>query len=643
MGYIVGLFLIFIVLLGYVLFLRDKFNYSFGKAIFYSTAGIMFIMSLFSFLNIVLVGFYAITSFGILYFIISIIKSIVKKDKSILNYFNNLPFFIFTIMYIVLAIVVQKIDILMGWDECSYWATMVKRLYYYNSYIGANNFHSMYYPPALTSFNYFVVKFLGFSDSHLYFAQYIFILSGLIFLIKDFKWDKIVLSLLILISSYVFLILLLKPYVLTLYSEIPLILLTGICLISLYSAEKKCDYYFVSILLCNITWIKSNGLMLCILIVLIALVQLINYCIIKIKKLKPLKINYWQFLKKILEEKKELLLVIISPFIATIIFKIFLIVFNIFNPQVANSGIKSFLIALLRDTDNSELIYNFANALSKNYNFTTFNLSTILLVVLIIIGFWFIEKNIINKDIIKNNKYICIAIFISFLMYAGSLLYAYCFLFSRGEANILASFDRYMNSFVGSIGIGLIGIISYLIANNKCSNNLKQYAIAIFVGIIIVTNIGDTYSIFKQLLPNSKTTTTKEIIAGKEIANKYKKYFKKDDKIGFIFQGDYGLTVWSCIYYMTPLKLYDPRFDGDIWSIKTKDSNDTINTVEISPKDYINKLKKEEINYLIVQNINDDFRNSYVSIFENDNSIEDGLYMLDYNKNKLIMVNMEEI
>lgn len=641
MNYYLGVVLIFFVVLGYVFFLKDRFNYNFGKSVFFSLSVIMFLMSLSSFLNQLLIGYYVVTFLGIIYLFYSLFKTIKNKDKTILNYFNNPSFVIFVIFYFFFAFVTRKINVLMGWDECSYWATMVKRLFYYNSYIGGNNFHSMYYPPALTSFNYYLVKFVGFTDGALYFSQYVFVLAGLVYLIKDYNWKKILWALLIVFSGFMLLILLLKPYVLTLYSEIPLILLSGIALVTLFTAQNKSDYYFVALLLCNTTWVKSNGLILCSLVVCLSLLQLFNFYkenlnTIKLKKCK----KYLQVFLNTLKEKKELLIVVISPFLASFIFKIFLKVFHISNPQVASASLKSFIYTLLRDSENSNIVINFANALNKNYNFSTFNLTSILLVSLAVIGFLFINRIMEKKDIIKNNKGIFIAIVLSFIMYAASLLYAYCFLFSRGEANILASFDRYMNSFIGCLGVGLLGIIAYFIANNYKNDYLKKVGLVVYLGIICITNLGDAGSIFKQLLPKTQTTTSVEIVKGKELASKYKQYISDNDKVGFIIQGDYGLTIWASIYYMTPLKLYDPRFDGDIWSIRTKDSSDVTNTVEMSPENYIEKLKSEQITCLIVENINESFKKSYGKLFENADIIN-GLYKIDYNKNKFILVNTE--
>ena len=121
----------------------------------------------------------------------------------------------------------------------------------------------------------------------------------------------------------------------------------------------------------------------------------------------------------------------VSPFFASLIFKVFLRVYNISNPQVAGTSLKDFLFALLRDTDNSDVIVNFANALNKNYNFTTFNLTSMILILIFIIGFLIVKKICKDDETVLINKYIFVAISLSFILYSASLLYAYCFLFSR--------------------------------------------------------------------------------------------------------------------------------------------------------------------------------------------------------------------
>lgn len=637
MQFYFGILAFLFVIFGYILFLNDSYDFNFGKGLFLSVVIIFTLMSIFSLLNIMNIGFWITTLFGWIYFIFSNMLKIKNKQK--LFKIINCPSFLFFIFFLVIfTFAAKKVTILMNWDECSYWATMVKRLFYFNSYVGGNNFHTMYYPPALTSYNYYVVRFLGMQDSSIYFAQYFCMFSGIIFFVKNIKWDQLVTGIMAILSTFMFLILLLNPFILTLYSEIPLIMFLSIASLLLFTRKEKMDLFFVAMMLFNATLIKSNGIVACIAICFMALGQLIsitynNY----LKEKKSLK----TIIKTIIKEK-NIIIVIISPLIAHFSFNLYLNYYSISNPQsLGENGIKSFFTALFVKNENTEIIYKYFNALNSNYNYSTFNLSSMLLISMIIIGF-IVLKNIYDStdDNINNNTFFPFACLTGFFVYVFTLLYSYLFMFSKFEASILASFDRYINTFIGGIGLGLLGvIIFYLFPNHKkIKNKMHNYFLIIFLLIIATININDVYIFSKNVVPWTEPSTVVQIESGKEISRKYQRYFSNDDKIHLIIQGDYGLTVWSTIYYMTPLKLYDPRFDGDFWSIRTPKSEYIENTNILSPENYIQFLKDKNFTHVLVIKSSDEFSVQYNSVFETNKEkyIAEGIYVFDKEKEVLV-------
>ncbi len=630
MDFFVGVPLLIIVLFGYIYLLKDKFDYNFGKSLFLSLVLIMFLISVFSLWDIMLIGFYGISIVGIGYFIYFMINNTVKNKKSF-EFFNCPAFVFFVVSIIIIIFATNKIDILMSWDECSYWGTMVKKLFYFNTYIGGENFHSMYYPPALTSFNYFVVKYLGMRDSAIYFSQYLFIFSGMIFLIRNIKWQQIGLGIVGFLSGWLLLVLLLRPFLLTLYSEIPLILLVGAAIILLFTSRKKIDYIFVSILLMNAVWIKSNGIVACITVMLMALAQVL-YNLFKEGKINKTYLDKGIscFIRKILKYK-YLLFVILSPLISQICFNMFLNIHGISNPQSLNGGLTSFIKTLLFDNEMNSVTWSYFDALGKNFNYSYFNMSSISLLSLFIIGFLFLRNIYKNREEkINENKYIGVVYFISYIIYVTALLYSYYFLFSRHEANVLASFDRYINTLIGSIGIGLIGIVIYFsFSKDKViSEKMKNYLIIMLLILFSVVNTSELGRFVKQLLPKTEPPTVEQIKTGKFIGEKYNGRFAKNDKIHLIVQGDYGMTVWATIYYMTPLNLYDPRFDGDNWSIRTPNSAEEPNTSVMSKEEYIQYLEKEKFSHVLIIQSDKNFSKQYSEIFDTDdkNYIVEGVY-----------------
>ena len=627
MMYILRIILVFLVFLGYDMYLMNKLKYSFGKSWFLSLVLVMFVMSIFSFLNTLKIGFYLTSILGLILVGYYIIKSIIEK-KNYFSFIKDLSFFVLIFFMVIIYLATSRIHVLLNWDECSYWATMVKRLFYFNSYIGGEHFNSMYYPPALTSFNYFIVKILGFKDASIYYAQHLFVFSGFLFFISNLKWKHFFQMFVSIVCLSVFAILILSSFWLTLYSEMPLIILLASAFCLLFIQDSKYDFFFIIILLCNATWVKSNGIIASIAVILLAFSQLI----IKLYK-KNKSETYLQVIKKNI----NLVITMFIPVIAYKVFSTFLKLHHIVNRQGISLEFNSFFKNVFEK--ENEIADNYFRALGYNYNYSVFNISSILLIAFIILGFMLLKK--LHDKELEKNKYVELAIFFGFILYAGALLYSYLNMFSVGEANILASFDRYINTYVGAVGFGFLSVLIYYLnsENRQTKKNMFNFLIVITLLLFTVTSSGDIFRNFKKITSDSVYKSYDAINKGQEFALRYKSLFDEDDKVAFIAYEDYGLTIWSSIYYLTPLKTADPRFDGDVWSIRKPDTKEVLNTVEYSTKDYIKYLKNNGFTHVMVIITSEEFSEQYSDIFETTNSvIKEGVYRFDSDNNKLVFV-----
>lgn len=635
MKFFIGIFLFLIVVFGYILFLKNIFKYNFGKSLFFSTMIIMFLNSIFSLFDILNFGRIVIVLFGFISFIFNIVYSIIKKEKLFL-YFKNYSFLIFILGLIVIFGASYKVDILMGWDECSYWATMVKRLFYSNSYLDVAKFHPMYYPPSLTSYNYFTVKFLGMTDNSIYFSQYFLILSACIYFIRNIKFKQFLYGLCNILILILFLILLLEPYILTLYSEIPLILIAGIGCSLIIINEDKYDMLFAFVMLFNATLIKSNGLIVCILPMLIMFFKLLNLFIKNYKKYyKNFVINFFVNSVKLIKTNLLNIFVFLAPLLAQFCFNIYLKINNISNPQAIPNALLIQLINFIKLIIKKDaVVNNYFNALSNNYNYSTFNMSTIVIFAFFIFVLIYFKNKQSDDEVIKSNKYIIWGYILSFVIYVFALLYSYCFMFSKGESLVLASYDRYINSFLGAAGIGIFSILLYFFENRKKYDKFILYILLLLLTVVKFSSIMD---FGQSILFFTKSSTNENIILGKQISEKYSKCFDENDKIHFIIQGNYGLGAYSTIYYMTPLKIYDPRFDGDNWSIRIDDSINEENSTIMSSADYINYLNEKQFTHVLVIKNSYEFNKGYSDVFETrDGNILEGVYKFDKLNGKLL-------
>lgn len=635
MNFYSGIILFIVVILGYILGLKELFKFNFGKSLFYSSMIIMFLMVIFSFLDILVVGRIILIVVGVVSLIYSIINS-VRRKENIFKYFNNFSFWIFLIGLIVIIFASSKVKILMGWDECSYWATMVKRLFYSNSYLDTSNFHPMYYPPSLTSYNYFIVKFLGMQDKSIYFSQYFLILSSIIYFIRDVKMKNFIYGLGQLFLILMFLVLILNPYILTLYSEIPLILIAAIACLNIVISSKKIEYLFIFIMIFNFTLIKSNGVVLSFLPLCICLFQLFN---IYLKKLKNEKKNFKNLLNKLIDTIKEnycMVIILFSSILAYLCFSIYLSLNNIVNPQSLPTSTLDSLISFAKSfIYRQDVVSSYFVALSSNYSYSNLNVSAIALVVMFVFGYIILKKINLQEKEIERNKYIEIVYIISFAVYALALLYSYCCMFSPFEAQVLASYDRYINTFLGTAGLCFFGSLFYF-TNKKDDKNNNKFIIYLSLIMLVVVNINEVFKFAYYVFPYTTSATHETIVNAKQAAEKYYSYFDEDDKIHLIIYGDYGLTTYATIYYMTPLKMYDPRFDGDNWSIRIPESEEAENTVVMSSNDYFEYLDKEDFTHVLVIKSSDEFSKQYSDIFETLNGqIVTGIYEINYDENKL--------
>ena len=645
MSFYLGIIILCFIILGYMFFLKNVFDYNYSTSIFLSLTIIMFSMTIFCMLNILLVGFYIVTICGLFFLVFFTIKNIIQHKFKIKEFFT-LPNILFFILFICIVYICRKIYLLMDWDECSYWATTVKRLYFFDSFLGGENFHTFCYPPALTSYQYFVVKLLGMQDKSIYFAQYLYIISGLIFLIRNIKLKNFFYGILTFLSSLIFLILLLKPYIFTLYSEFPIMIALSCSIYFFVTREKKSDYIFIGMILFCLALIKSNSFACSLLpIAVIAFNILNNY----INNLKSKKINRKQVFNSFiltLKEKKVEFILILVPFVANYAFNLFLKINSLTNPHTLKTGVSGFLNGVIEKQD---IVSSYLRALSSNYTYSNFNLSAILLITSIIIGLYILIKLHKNtSEALSANKYIGVAYFSVFIIYSVLVLYSYLFLFTKFEASLLASYERYMNVFIGGAGLAFIGFLGYFIDSNSVSitKKIRSFIIIVFLIILTVTNINDLFDIFKQILPKTQMPTRSEMILADEVTKKYSSYFTTEDHIHIISEGDYGLTVWSVMYYMCPLKTYDPRFEGSsFWSIEYPgDISQVDNSTKLTSDEYLNYLKKYNFTHVLIIQTDEVLYTQYGNIFENlpdENSVPTGIYKINYDTDKLVYVDID--
>lgn len=196
------------------------------------------------------------------------------------------------------------------------------------------------------------------------------------------------------------------------------------------------------------------------------------------------------------------------------------------------------------------------------------------------------------------------------LFYCALMYFLYCTAFVEREAVGLASYERYMNSFV-------ISIVFFLIAIYYDSNIWIDYRKSYFYLLIILAIDLSFFHIdaFDQVLPGSIAHDSEKVEVFTNSADIITKSTSSDSSIYIIRRGDTGAFNWHERYYCSPRTIgggsIGPKVDdGDVWS-----SN-------VSVKDFVNSVSNYD--YIYFCGLDEAFKNKYSVAFEDPSKLVDG-------------------
>ena len=568
------------------------------------------------------IGFYI----GIVYALLSIVYLFYKrKDKKILkevkeNYLT--PSFYSFITILILITILDFNRTYSHWDEFSHWGEMLKEMIrtdkFYSATTSVLQAHKDY-PPILQLFELYVIKLGGvYKESIAIFSLHILELSLLISVLPEtikLKKRNIILN-----SFFIFLLFFLTTIVFDSHEIVN----------SIYN-----DYLMallVSYSLSIIFFDKNNKS----LFTLITLSVVSSFLLLtkQIGITLYLMILFFYFVSLFLEKDKKEVKFFAKVFIILILIP--LILFSYWNSYIKTLGIKgqfnasnieiSQIYSIYRGysgrEDQKAAATGFVKAI-RDYNLTTsyISLSYIQAVILgLFILFLIYNKN--KKLINKKNMYLLICtLLIGAIGYAFVMWCTYIFCFKETEAINLASFDRYMATYVLIIMYFAIMLLLYCCYKNNKLNIIVYLAITLF---ILTTPKKLTYLtpfIFKA---NQTAYETNALILKEQVEDNKKVFIIAEDT-----QGEYQYFVK---YYANPIitnmKDYNWPTDDDT------DYRKYYNSIKDKIKDY---------DYLYIATINDKFNEKYQFVFKTEVK-EHQLYKIEKNDKeyKLILMNGDE-
>lgn len=583
MGYIFIL-LFFLIFNGFIVYIsKHKFSECLPFTFILSSL-IMFIsVLLFNTFNI---GFVINIIICISLIILLILK---RNNNKIINDFKKNYFDIGLLAFIIIFILLVIYDhnkSLSMWDEYSHWGKMVKEMLRLDNLYSVSESNLLVhkdYPPIIPIYELLITKLFGkYQESLLITSIHLFevslfipILSNITSKINKKNKILIILSIIPLVFE---LILLLDNYLIihTIYIDYIMSLLIGYLLYLLYISDINNKYNLIGIILLSSFILLTKQVS-----IIFILPILIYYLIIN----KNIKLN------------KKLSLIII-PLVFFSIWNIYVKTNHIngqFSYSISSLNILGILTGSSGDAWQHEAMINFIKALfSKTITTSFIPLCYIQLVLLGILFLYIIHKKY-NKYLNKNNFIkLIILIIILTLIYTLVMLIEYITTFGPDEGVNLASFDRYMDSYLLiEYSFILMLYLRVIFINNKINN--------LYVLIIILVLITNPYHLSRLLPTINKNTNEYE-----NIANYLNNELSSNSKVYILTSSNSDAKdIYYINYYLN--------------NISTQLPNELSNNNNIYNYDYI-----------YTYDIDNEFINKYNYIF--DNKLDNNkLYKIDNN------------
>ena len=229
----------------------------------------------------------------------------------------------------------------------------------------------------------------------------------------------------------------------------------------------------------------------------------------------------------------------------------------------------------------------------------------------------------LREDKLKSNS-IFVILYLGGYAYALAMMILYFFCFSVPETLRLASFTRYMNTYL----FYLLAITSMLFFEHIQNSKKIEKNLVFFLACITIFNIAKSEINLKIPYKNN-SITNKYLEDSKIIESKT----KENDKIHIISQGNDGSAFFTLSYLTSPRK-----YNIDNFSLGKQKEN-YIFIKEIKIKDFSKLLIEENYKYLYIQKIDENFIENYATMFKDKNPQEKNIYKIEkQNKDNVMFV-----
>lgn len=602
MGYFVGLILILLLSFSFAQTLKRSLLYCLPFSIL-SIISLLYIFGLFTILN---VGVYVTAGLILAFFIVVLIITIKRRNLNI--EFKSLPFILFCVIAIVQFFVLRN-KYLSAWDEFSHWGTIVKQMFIFGNF-GNIDMQVLFpgYPPATGVFHSFFM-FLGnkFVEGYLYMSMNLLCLS-LIMPIFDKLSNKVnVLNVIIIGFGFITLLNISG----SIYVDIFLGLIMAYIIYTYFLSEKIDALMFINISLAGLVLCttKEAGLGICLIALIIISIDMIIF--------------NRKHLKEFLQKKKNYIIIIL-PILSILFAKISWTIYkNVFelNPAwnvsaITLSGVFNYIF----NPNDFQII------VTKSF-FTALFESHVVYCIILCLLLYMIPSFVSKKY--KRDLTNILCVIGGFGIYVISLLILYIFTYSEYEALNLASFNRYLSTYLMAFGVlTFIRLVTYysMMSENKIKENSK------FVTIILtaIACLGIPCVSFFKVSRNLGLSQIRQSLT--DFSNFSSTLEIGKDKVYYVYCDSDGYEFHLARYEAVPIEM-----NGGNWSLGEKRKDGDIWSLNITSEEWEKMLIEGNYTHIYLHNVDQIFIDTYGNLFESTNDIT------DYLKCKIIKINEKDI
>lgn len=573
-----------------------------------------------------ILGFWIIVVKNIIYLIYNAYQTF--KNKANIKKIISIGNIIFTLAFVYFIWITHN-RMISIWDEFTHWGLVVKNMFYLdNLAIGGNSsVVATHYLSGTSIFQYFLLKIYGtFNEGLMYFGQDLLLISIILPIFKDYELKSLKsINVYLLIFVSIFLPALCYW---NLYTSIYVDCMLGFAFASLiYNYYTVEDGLFKKILMCLnfmfVIFVKDFGIAL----------ALLGFAIILIDQLFIR--NKFQFkIKSIWNSIKYPLLYFAVALIIKITWSTY--VGCQIESAARDTGLLETVLNLLNyyrsDGWQGTVIVNFIKELFAGniiYFFTRISYIGVIVLFIFISYFIYKKDKLENEETKKSYKWLTFALVGGAACYAFALLCCYIGIFGEYEALRLASFNRYLGSYV----VALLLISSFLLFRKYQKKETLQPILLIYFLILVLSMEPQSLYILTITNSGTKTATISQREAYLESEKLIRKNVKTGERVYTVITNSDGFEYWTLRYTISPILT---NINQLYWSLGEPYSETDVWTKNYEVEEW-KQILLDNYDYVYLFRVEEKFEKKYGKLF--DSKLEDNqLYKVDKKKEKLVLV-----